>query len=95
MSSETIYLLFWKPETGLPVLKGHHTELEAAVSQMDALVSTRTTSGDWTVLRASAPAGSASRDVLLRSRAGLIESFYISEHHGSELPTASTPTGVV
>lgn len=80
-----IYLLHRKPQRGLPVAEGAFDTAAAAIAQMRRLVDARTGTGEWSVVVYSLGGG---RDVLLRRADGLVEAFFISEHHGEGELTA-------
>lgn len=81
MTDNMLYLLFWKPQVGLPVALGQFDQAADATSRLGELVDARTSSGNWRTVPIPRQRGAEQREALLRGARGQIESYYISEHH--------------
>lgn len=92
--TDTLYLLFWKPQVGLPVALGQFEEAAAATSRLGELVNARTASGDWRDVPLPRQYGAERREALLRGARGQVESYYISEHHTGATGRAAAYRGV-
>jgi len=90
MAGDNLYLVHWKPESGLPVVQAQFSTPADAVAHMQRLVADRTGQGGWGVVTAARPWGVEQRDVLLRSTDGVVESYFISEHPAQAVPVTSS-----